>query len=100
MFTRIKISQDIFTRNKVSCETKGRLKLKCNQKCFNSHCERENINKMPKDVNGNNSKKTTRKYYEKKKFEKKKKFIKICTMHISRVPISVFRKQGSKPFFS
>ena len=43
---------------------------------------------------------TTRKYYEKKKFEKKKKFIKICTMHISRVPISVFRKQGSKPFFS
>ena len=40
---------------------------------------------MPKDVNGNNSKKTTRKYYEKKKFEKKKKFIKICTMHISRV---------------
>ena len=55
---------------------------------------------MPKDVNGNNSKKTTRKYYEKKKFEKKKKFIKICTMHISRVPISVFRKQGSKPFFS
>ena len=57
---------------------------------------------MPKDVNGNNSKKTTRKHYVKKKFKKKKKFIKIGlgTMHISRVPISVFRKQGSKPFFS
>ena len=39
-------------------------------------------------------------YCEKKKFEKKKKFIRIGTMHISRVPISVFRKQGSKPFFS
>ena len=31
--------------------------MKCNQKCFNPHCERENTSKIPKDVNGNNSKK-------------------------------------------
>ena len=52
------------------------LKLKCNQKCFNSHCERENINKMPKDVNGNNSKKQPENIMKKRNLRRKRNSLK------------------------